>query len=109
MAQRVPLSSPEAAIAAIEADGGVILTGFASPGEIEQVNQDAKPYLEAIIKDVRLCILSSEYWTICSPFFISILRPALCQIYFCMFFDIQVKRSRNSSHNSNFSKRIFLL
>ena len=52
MAQRVSLDSPEAAIDAVKADGGVILTGFASQAEIQQVNADARPYLETIFKDV---------------------------------------------------------
>lgn len=46
MLQRVPLSSPEEAIKAIEADGGVILTGFTSLTAVAQVNSDMELYLK---------------------------------------------------------------
>ena len=57
MARRVPLSDPDAAIAALKADGGVILTGFATALEVEQVNADAQPYLDAILKGVSRLLL----------------------------------------------------
>ena len=57
MAQRVPLTFPEAAIAALKADGGVILTGFANLAEIEQVNADAQPHLDEILAKVSLLLL----------------------------------------------------
>lgn len=51
MLQRVPLSLPERAIEAIEKDGGVILTDFASPDQLDRVHQDVRQVLEARMKD----------------------------------------------------------
>jgi DNA-directed RNA polymerase alpha subunit len=45
--RRVPLSSPEEAIRAIEKDGGVILTEFTSLSEVEEVNSDMAPFMSA--------------------------------------------------------------
>ncbi|EXU96270.1 phytanoyl-CoA dioxygenase [Metarhizium robertsii] len=40
MARRVPLDRPEEAIRVVKEDGGVILTGFTSTGQVDKVNQD---------------------------------------------------------------------
>lgn len=40
MARRVPLDRPEEAIRVVKEDGGVILTGFTSAGQVDKVNQD---------------------------------------------------------------------
>lgn len=53
MARRVPVSDTKTAIQYIEEDGGVILTGFTSREDVEQVNADAEPYIRAILEDVR--------------------------------------------------------
>lgn len=53
MARSVPINDTNTAIQYIEEDGGVILTGFTSRRDVEQVNSDAKPYINAILKDVR--------------------------------------------------------
>lgn len=53
MARSVPVSDANTAIKYIEEDGGVILTGFTSRRDVEQVNSDAEPYINAILKDVR--------------------------------------------------------
>ena len=53
MARKVPLTDTDAAISYIEEDGGVILTGFTSRRDLEQVNSDAEPYINAILNDVR--------------------------------------------------------
>ena len=45
--RRVPLSSPEEAIRAIEEDGGVILTNFTTPSGVEEVNNDMAPFMSA--------------------------------------------------------------
>lgn len=52
MARRTPLSNPHSAIDILKEDGGVILTGFTTPSEVEKVNADAAPYINAIVKDV---------------------------------------------------------
>ena len=54
MAQRVPLQDTAAAISCIERDGAVILTGFTTQADVEKVNSDAKPYLDAILQEVVL-------------------------------------------------------
>ncbi|KAL9031260.1 MAG: hypothetical protein Q9196_000698 [Gyalolechia fulgens] len=51
MARRVPVTDTKAAIKYIEEDGGVILTDFTSRRDVEQVNSDAEPYINAILKD----------------------------------------------------------
>ncbi|KAL9602565.1 MAG: hypothetical protein Q9219_001709 [cf. Caloplaca sp. 3 TL-2023] len=52
MARRVPLDDPDTAIQVLRSDGGVILTGFCDASSVERVNQDARPYLDAIIREV---------------------------------------------------------
>ena len=52
MARRVPLHDVEMAIKTIEQDGGVILTGFSSIADIEKVNSDAEPFIQAIKAEV---------------------------------------------------------
>ncbi len=52
MARRVPLSDPATIIRYIEEDGGVILTGFSSVADVQNVNADAAPYINAILEDV---------------------------------------------------------
>ncbi|KAL8658897.1 MAG: hypothetical protein Q9202_007382 [Teloschistes flavicans] len=47
MARRVPLNDPDRAIQVIAEDGGVILTGFSSVEDVQKVNEDAAPFLEA--------------------------------------------------------------
>lgn len=63
MACRVPISDVAKAIDRLQEDGGVILTGFATPEEVARVNADAAPYLEAVAEEVQpsltgLCIPS---------------------------------------------------
>ncbi|KAL8785047.1 MAG: hypothetical protein Q9195_008807 [Heterodermia aff. obscurata] len=53
MARRVTLHDPTTAIKYLREDGGVILTDFSTIDDLEKVNADAAPYIEAIIKDVR--------------------------------------------------------
>lgn len=52
MARRVSLHDPTAVIRYIEEDGGVILTGFASIADVQTVNADAAPYINAILENV---------------------------------------------------------
>lgn len=52
MARRVPLDDPTTAIRYIEEDGGVILTGFSSIADVQTVNDDAAPFINAILEDV---------------------------------------------------------
>ncbi|KAL8753735.1 MAG: hypothetical protein Q9199_004833 [Rusavskia elegans] len=52
MACRVPVTDVAKAIQCLQADGGVILTGFASAVEVTAVNDDAAPYLEAVAKEI---------------------------------------------------------
>lgn len=52
MARRVSLNDPDLAIKIIEEDGGVILTDFTTTTLVEQVNADAAPYINAIVKEV---------------------------------------------------------
>lgn len=52
MARRVPLNDPATIIRYIEEDGGVILTGFSSIDDVQKVNADAAPYINAILEDV---------------------------------------------------------
>lgn len=52
MARRVSLNDPDLAIRIIEEDGGVILTDFTTTTLVEQVNADAAPYINAIVKEV---------------------------------------------------------
>lgn len=63
MACRVPFADVAKAIHCIEEDGGVILTGFATPGEVTRVNEDAAPYLEAVAQEVpppETCLYSAH-------------------------------------------------
>ena len=53
MAQRVPLHDPESAIKSLSTDGGVILTSFCDPVDIDQVNKDAAPFIQAILSQVH--------------------------------------------------------
>lgn len=52
MARRVPLNDPATIIRYIEEDGGVILTGFSSIDDVQKVNADAAPFINAILEDV---------------------------------------------------------
>lgn len=52
MARRAALSDIKTAIKIVEEDGGVILTGFSSCEDVERVNNDAAPYLKAIVENV---------------------------------------------------------
>lgn len=52
MACHVPFNDVARAIHCLQEDGGVILTGFATPEEVTRVNEDAAPYLEAAAKEV---------------------------------------------------------
>lgn len=52
MARRVPLHDPTTVIRYLEEDGGVILTDFSSIADIQTVNDDAAPYIHAILEDV---------------------------------------------------------
>ena len=52
MARRVSLNDPDLAIKIIKEDGGVILTDFTTTALVEQVNADAAPYINAIVKEV---------------------------------------------------------
>lgn len=52
MARRVPLNDPDRAIQVIAEDGGVILTGFSSVEDVQKVNEDAAPFLEAFRAEV---------------------------------------------------------
>ena len=52
MAHRVPFANPSRVIETLEKYGGAILTGFCDPSEVETVNQDVKPYLDAIKEEV---------------------------------------------------------
>lgn len=63
MARRVPINDPATVIRYIEEDGGVILTGFSSIADVQKVNADATPYINAILEDVcrqRRCPHSSR-------------------------------------------------
>ncbi|KAI0505160.1 phytanoyl-CoA dioxygenase family protein [Xylaria bambusicola] len=51
MLRRVSLDRPQELISAIEEDGGVIIAGFASQSQVDQVNQDMHEALEDRIKD----------------------------------------------------------
>jgi hypothetical protein len=51
MLRRVPLSRPERAIEVIEVDGGVILTDFASPDQLDRVYQDVRGVMESRMAD----------------------------------------------------------
>ncbi|KAL9011140.1 MAG: hypothetical protein Q9173_003992 [Seirophora scorigena] len=52
MACRIPITDVAKAIHCLEEDGGVILTGFATVEEVNTVNDDAAPYLEAIANEI---------------------------------------------------------
>ena len=60
MARRVALQDPNAAIRCLEEHGGVILTNFSSVGDVIQVNNDAAPFINEIIAEVRY-VRSSRY------------------------------------------------
>ncbi|KAG9241335.1 hypothetical protein BJ878DRAFT_521215 [Calycina marina] len=51
MARRATLSDIDRVIQIVEEDGGVVIEGFSSPEDVEKVNEDVKPYLEAITAD----------------------------------------------------------
>ena len=53
MARRVALHDPTTAIKYLREDGGVILTNFSTIDDLEKVNADAAPFIDAILKDVR--------------------------------------------------------
>ncbi|KAI4191405.1 MAG: hypothetical protein LQ348_003516 [Seirophora lacunosa] len=52
MACSVPITDVAKAIYCLEEDGGVIVTGFATVEEVNTVNDDAAPYLEAVANEV---------------------------------------------------------
>ncbi|MCJ1404218.1 hypothetical protein MMC11_007443 [Xylographa trunciseda] len=60
MIQRVPLNEPGLVIRAIKEDGGVILTGFSSVEDVQKVNADAAPYINAIVDDRKSRSLPRE-------------------------------------------------
>ncbi|KAI4174153.1 MAG: hypothetical protein LQ343_002488 [Gyalolechia ehrenbergii] len=62
MACRVPISHVAKAIRCLEEDGGVILTGFATPAEVKTVNDDAAPYLETVAEEVQPNNTAREKW-----------------------------------------------
>ncbi|KAI4088300.1 MAG: hypothetical protein LQ344_006168 [Seirophora lacunosa] len=51
MACSVPITDVAKAIYCLEEDGGVIVTGFATVEEVNTVNDDAAPYLEAVANE----------------------------------------------------------
>ncbi len=57
MARRVPLTDPDRAIQILEEDGGVIVTGFSSIADVDKVNAEATPYINAIVEDVTTPML----------------------------------------------------
>lgn len=70
MARRVPLNDPERAIQVIEQDGGVILTGFSSIANVQEVNRDAAPFIAAFKADVSYPLtLPKDPLQSCSPWF----------------------------------------
>ena len=52
MARRVSLNEPEEAIKIIKQDGCVILSDFTSLEDLQKVNADAEPYLQAYHTEV---------------------------------------------------------
>lgn len=52
MAHRVSLHDPFLAIRRLEEAGGVILTDFTTMEDLEKVNSDAAPFIDAIVQDV---------------------------------------------------------
>ena len=54
MARRVTLHDPTTAIKYLQEDGGVILTNFSTIDDLDKVNADSAPFIDAIVKDVRL-------------------------------------------------------
>lgn len=63
MARRVPIDQPDKAIQIIKEDGGVILMDFSSVVDVQRVNADAAPYIEAIVKDVKRPLCSWRWCT----------------------------------------------
>ena len=63
MARRIALQDPDAAIRCLKEDGGVILTNFSSIGDVIQVNNDAAPFINEIVAEVRYDISSSLVWS----------------------------------------------
>lgn len=53
MALRAPLNDPAAVIDCIKRDGGVILTEFSSATNVQKVNEDAAPYIDALVEEVH--------------------------------------------------------
>ena len=53
MARRFSLQDPNAAIRCLEEHGGVILTDFSSVDDVIQVNNDAAPFINEIVAEVR--------------------------------------------------------
>lgn len=49
--RKAPLNLPEKAIEVLEQDGGVIITGLASPEQLQQVYQDAGQVMESRMSD----------------------------------------------------------
>lgn len=46
---RISLDDPDSTIRCISEDGGVILTSFASPEDVDKVNSDATTFIQAIL------------------------------------------------------------
>ncbi|KAL8726067.1 MAG: hypothetical protein Q9166_006946 [cf. Caloplaca sp. 2 TL-2023] len=51
MARRVSLDDPDAIIQIIKEDGGVVLTDFSDTADVKKVNEDARPYINAILEE----------------------------------------------------------
>jgi hypothetical protein len=49
--RKAPLNLPEKAIEVLEQDGGVIITGLASPEQLQQVYQDVRQVMESRMSD----------------------------------------------------------
>lgn len=63
MLRRIPLHHSDEAITAIREDGAVILTDFASPEQVDQVDQDTRNVMAARMQDeVRLPRPAALLW-----------------------------------------------
>ncbi|KAJ5916822.1 hypothetical protein N7504_000837 [Penicillium tannophilum] len=67
MARRAPLNEPEKVIQVILEDGGVILTGFADPADVDKVNSDSAPYTK--VNDDRALHFLPQQTTRCTRLF----------------------------------------
>jgi hypothetical protein len=52
MARRASLGKPERSIKTLQEDSGVIIEDFSSVEDVQKVNNEAAPYLKAIIEEV---------------------------------------------------------